>query len=511
MTEKRQSKKDNDMKLKIREKANHCTLHKAKTVTHFCISHDSVFCDVCLKTAHNKCDSVLPINCASVGVKTGTAHEDLILRMKSLSDVLIQRKKTYKENTLVISEQRATILMAIKQARTYIDNYLDELENSIRNNLNETYKMCRNTSAKSLESTDLNVRYINTGQELIEDMKQTGSEVDFFQILKLLHAVTVQIEMEVSKPCLTNMIEFELNKTLTNIKGVIGTFGNISVTKKEGQIPILQKFKQEQKPMNSDLPSVICIHSFYTSDIDDDDWCATIKTACFLPNENLLMSKKNEPSLFLCNIDGSGTKNIKLEYRHWDIAFVENQKAIVTLADKGFQILDLSTLTLSSIMMPNGKSCYNVTCRNGEIWVYSGDHELLNIDVNGNVICQLKTKNDPRYICLGGDGSIYYTTGYTDRSVCRIATDGMESTFFCHTDISLPRGIAIDSKGRFYVAAGESGNIVRISTDGQSHDIILRMSEDENIFLTDLLFDIDRNRLLVLTEDGDEVNIYQLR
>ncbi|CAC5361336.1 unnamed protein product [Mytilus coruscus] len=188
---------------------------------------------------------------------------------------------------------------------------------------------------------------------------------------------------------------------------------------------------------------------------------------------------------------------------------IDNKQAIVILANKGFQILDLTTLTLGRRIKPGGKRCYAVTCSNNQIWTSNGGTTISQIDISGNILHSITTKNEIQNFCIDNDRNIYYTSRGIENNVYRITLDGQDSIFCSHSDLIYSRGIDVDSKGNVYVGGMLSHNIHRISSDGKNHQIIL--TKNDGIKCPwGFCYNRETKQFLVANDHTESVAIYSL-
>lgn len=139
-----------------------------------------------------------------------------------------------------------------------------------------------------------------------------------------------------------------------------------------------------------------------------------------------------------------------------------------------------------------------MTRRDGQIWKNTGDDTLMQIDIRGNVIREVKIASN---LCC-----INYTD-LTHRGVYSVTRDGQKTTFYRHSDLLTPRGIAVDAIGNVYVADMSSDNIHRISSDGKKHAMILQ-KEDGIRKPCGLCLNKDTNQLLVRDNYGRRFDVY---
>lgn len=246
-------------------------------------------------------------------------------------------------------------------------------------------------------------------------------------------------------------------------------------------------------------------YSFLTSVLGSD---VKISNGCFVSGKRLLLSYYNSPCIYVCGYDGSVVHMITLEHNPWDVAMIDNERAIVTLNYKGFQILDLTTLTLGRCIQLEESVYYAVTCSNNQMWTSSGGFTINQIDTSDNILRSIETKNKIKDFCIDKDSNTYYTT-ISNNNVYRKTPDEQESIFYRHSNLRRPWNVVVDEDCNVYVSGLDSNNIHRISSDGNFHRIIL--TEKVGIKAPwGLCYNWETKQLLVTNDNRNSVAIFNL-
>ncbi|XP_063400101.1 uncharacterized protein LOC134684723 [Mytilus trossulus] len=403
--------------------------------------------------------------------------------------------------------QRDKFLQQISTTRQQINNHLDQIEKETIDELNKQFKKIKHKMDEAKHKTQKGLEAVATWIDELSSIETISNEVLLFQTIKFMNNKTHIEETNINELNKQHKIEFDPFDT-NDLPVVLKSIGKISLTENQMHIPALQhNSKQIQEPVKSMEGEIQRSYSFLTSVLGSK---VKISKGCFVSGKRLLLSHYNSKHISVCGYDGNGVHMITLEHELRDVAMVDDNQAIVTLSDKGFQILDLTTLTLGRCIKPGGKGCCAVSCNNDQIWTFNGGLTISQIDISGNILRYITTKNRVHNLCIDNNGNIYYTTGNgADNNVYRITPDGQESLFFSHSDLIFPWVIDVDHKGHVYVGGMGSQNIHRISSDGKDHQIILTKDDGIN-GAWDVCYNRETKQLLVVNDYKESLAMYTL-
>ncbi|XP_052064426.1 uncharacterized protein LOC127704427 isoform X1 [Mytilus californianus] len=486
-----------------------CDVHTDQRTVLFCTQHDKVICDLCLSDTHKNCESIISIDRAAKGVKSGTALADLKSRIEHLNEMLPKLLKCQTKDEKEFDRQRDKFLQQISSTRQQINNHLDQIEKETIEELNKQYKTTKHTMDEAKHKTQKGLEAVATWINELSSIETISNEVLLFQTIKVMDNKTHIEETNICELNKQHKIEFDPFDT-NDLPMLLRSMGDISLTENQMHIPALQyNLQQIQEPVKSmeeEEGKIQRSNSFLTSVLGS---YVKIENGCFVSGKRLLLSRYNTSHIYACGYDGNDVQRIHLIHNPWRVAMIDDKRAIVTLQSKGFQILDLTTLTLGRCIKP-GKGCYAVTCSNGQIWTSDDGTTINQIDTSGNILRSITTKNEIRDFCIDNDSNIYYTPAvYDGNNVYRITPDGQESIFCSHSDLIYSLGIDVDHKGNVYVGGASSDNIHRISSDGKDHQIILAKNDGIKV-PWGLCYNRDTKQLLVANDNKTSVAIYNL-
>jgi sugar lactone lactonase YvrE len=224
-------------------------------------------------------------------------------------------------------------------------------------------------------------------------------------------------------------------------------------------------------------------------------------------DDNLILADKS--FLRMCSKDGKSVKECELGGRAWDISYHKKSgRIVVALQKNGIQFVD-NLVAHTKISVQNINCCYGVTWVDDNVYVggyaSNGKGRIHILDSNGQYIRSvsgISSINTVWYI-HHRENNIYYT----DLSKVYCTKKDRSNVFtFSSPDLKGANGIDTDRQGNVYVVGRVSNNIIRLSSDGQNSDIIMKEDGISNPRI--LCFSRDFKKLFVSNENGKRVVVY---
>ncbi|XP_063411341.1 uncharacterized protein LOC134694267 [Mytilus trossulus] len=486
--------------------SKNCDSHPDQKIALYCCQHDKVVCVSCVSISHQNCKSIISIEKAARGVKDGTAISDLERRISNLCQVT-ENRRSQSEKTLVdLEKSRTKIKTRVSEIKQKVIAHLDTLEAEIHKDIDSKYKNCTESVSRNKNSIQSNADSLCTWKRDLNSLKQHTSEVHLFQVVKFLDAKAYQKELEIREiqTATVPILKYHPSEFESKMKKLVQDLGTITVENVQVQMPVLD-IDQQGQFLNRDKRKLSLAQSFPTTKLGTG---VSIFRGCFISGYRLLLCHYNEKRLIVCRLDASNFTVIEMDYSPHNISLYDKTHVVVSVVDKGIQIIDLTSLKPGRTIKVEG-NCYGITSVNEKIWVKNKPYTLTIVDINGKVFKVIKTTFNPNDICANQDGDVYCTDNQSNK-VYEVTSDGKEREIYSSPDLDGSYGVAVDDRGDVYVAGYTSNNIHRISNDGQTHDIVL--SADDGIYRPfGLSYNNETKELLVFNDYGDSINIYRIQ
>ncbi|XP_063408940.1 uncharacterized protein LOC134692418 [Mytilus trossulus] len=525
----------------------YCDIHPTEEIVKFCRNHDQVLCETCIKVSHEKCDAaIMPIHEAAEGVKQSTACEDLVRRIDNILSVTFKIKESCINTGKSIKEQKELIDNEIEKIKKSCTDLLDHLERTVKNELNKKYEKGRNL----LEQKEVKITEISNSMNVLKDEllteKQNSTDSELFQAVKGFDCFTNEQESRV-RDIYENSTDinltFEKSNVIDDSKRILQSFGKIIYNEKKRKNNVkLEKFAQSQiakrysrvskssrkqnhgtqrnqevkKEKTEFLANVNCTYMCYfkTTHIEDQ---TEVQNCCFinLPRTQalsrkqacLLLSCYIDKCLYICKRDGFLLDRILLEYKPTGVTALNEDSALVMLGYEGIQIIDLSTLLLSTRVKFAGVG-KKITSSNENVWI-DQNFGISKIDIaNGKTMKEIPLEFSIEEMCLSPSGEIYLSE-CLGHNIYRVTSQGDVLLFYEHPDLKHAVGITVDNNYDVYVAGKMSHNIHKISNSGLSSRIILS-GKDGISQPTGLSYNKQTNELMIINEGNTSIIIYEI-
>ncbi|CAC5367114.1 PML [Mytilus coruscus] len=119
-----------------------------------CKSHDKIYCKLCAPSIHKSCSDVQSIANAATGCqhRTSVLITDLELRLGNLKTNYLQLIEEQELNLTDLNFQKYQIKAQVCDFRKDMNEYLNELEDKIGNQLDRYYEQCRAQISKNIQA-----------------------------------------------------------------------------------------------------------------------------------------------------------------------------------------------------------------------------------------------------------------------------------------------------------------------------------------------------------------------
>jgi len=207
---------------------------------------------------------------------------------------------------------------------------------------------------------------------------------------------------------------------------------------------------------------------------------------------------------------GKCMKTIDVRYPPWDIVIIpRTHRAVMTFARGNIKIqfIDLQTFTQDNnlITIPNSANIFGISSTSDNIIV--GDQGMIHcLDIEGTYLrtITLSTRTDTRYLSIGHNNQIYYST---KSSVNCVSWDGTKVFSNKIPNEESHRNIAIDRNGNVYVAGYDTNTIQRLHSNGTVDCVVLNKGDKVKEPLS-ICFNKSCDKLYMANFNSGVVHVY---
>ncbi|XP_052085560.1 transcription intermediary factor 1-alpha-like isoform X2 [Mytilus californianus] len=466
-----------------------CKEHPDKTIEVYCQDHSKPCCTVCATVNHRKCEQVVTIDKAVIGIKESDKATNLMTKLTETSHTLeevLQNQKTNKEN---FKNGIETVLEEITKLRENLCKHLNELEEKLKKEANSNRK--EKIIKLDDETTDLSSlkNTVDNWKKIFEACISQGSEIQ----------------------CLVMMDEIlnNLPKTGEDISKLLREMKTISI-KFEHKDVISDIVSLGRLIFNEYRPSIpgMKIANYHTGKIRKvftiDDTMHAVSGIFF--NNDIILTHYCQYKIVYYDNKGQEQEQLDIPHILTDIAKVNDQTVAVSSHQQKIVVINVKPLTILKTLNISNPVWGISFCENEFVTTYDKTISWLNAE-NGTVVRSKQTQVNGRYVyCYQKNEYILWDSGH---SIKRESNQGNSFTY----NNSLLKGPFfqdVDSDGNIYIIGNESKNIHQLTSTGQlvriipltdidntitGHPWVIRFKPNSNRFI--LTFFTGSNQVLV--------------
>lgn len=480
----------------------------------FCVIHKCCVCINCMKDEHAKCDGVHTFKEYSRILKRGNSElkpavKDSLSAMDTLA-VLFKRHKT------LVSADREAILRDIGEVRDGINNQLDVLERSLKDQVsNVSGNEGRLLDTVIVRCESLN-EDLNQALQLLNTALHDGDDKRVISAALFCHVQiqqSVAVVKEISGIHSVPRLSINISPFLTSLLD-LDSFGETNFVREKTKLP---QSVRKILPLNS--RTVHEILRFNARTYLDCSVCG-ITSALYLPNNEVILVDFANKAVKLFTDYGHLIHQTELTYRPWDICSVGDDTFAVTIPYKQ-KIIFLKRapqpnvfIRLYGMEMDLKTCCYGITFYRGGLVVSCPTDKkttLFDVTKDGTkgqlkqfcklpLPCwQLVTNNVQREVIGTHDvdnGGLVRVSAFSKFS---------EESFGPHLAKSL-RGCDVDREGNVYLCGRQSKNIVQVSPSSGSRVLLTAV----NGLKEPSTIAVYEDKFLVADVASNEIGIYEM-
>ncbi|CAC5380639.1 unnamed protein product [Mytilus coruscus] len=443
----------------------HCSMHNDLYLL-FCQTHDRFLCLTCFDE-HTKCED--------------------IVRIKNLSD---------------LKKQRDSILREIIQIREKINSHLNQIENTLKTELDKLVDdQCNTNIGKTLEEIQNEKTKMEKFQQQMEDLYKYGSDLQTFFGLREIsskskttdhYLQTLGDNGRLDKLTISCTIDRKISEFIKEVNSL----GSSRVQKIPSKI-VIERSKDKQAQLVGVKKS--CINDIKLKLEQTFKLANYVTGCCFLPDGKLVLCDRSRNNYVqILNQYGELMFEISMSPNFaFDVTSIDDKNVAVSSDSsyhKQINIINIDTKQIRSI--PTGDKCHGITHNDGSLIVCVEGKGIQNVNTQSGksttiVPCDLKSLSR----IVSSDNKLYYTNSKDHSVTCCDMGGHIIWIFRDENVVRDPRGIAVDNTGNVYTVSQHT--LIVLSADGQLSRQLL--SKEDGLKETHTIaYDKIKNRLCVV-------------
>ena len=299
-------------------------------------------------------------------------------------------------------------------------------------------------------------------------------------------------------------LSFQADDQKLNLLNNVNRFGKIIIERKSSEA--YKQNQAQQRVVSIPVRSVNDVMLKLKQRIKSS--CSFIVGCCILFNGKKVFINYFPREVIILHKDGSRDYiiNIRSGNPYYVTCIDSNSMAVsVVGGDNQIRIIDLDKRSITKQI--NTKSnVHGITYNDGSLICCAQDRGLIRIDLKDNSITPAVRCSLPAWSCVTTNGNnIYYTNGTTHKVTCCDMSGKVQWEFYDENVLNVPRGITTDNNNNIFVVGAGSNNVVVISSDGQSHKVLI--SHRDGVKLPREMHCDRASNQLLLTNDGENTGV----
>lgn len=484
-----------------------CDDHDEKVDFH-CSDHEQLCCMKCTRTSHRDCNSVCSITEVVHDVKTSLGFTDL---ERSIDDLDQNIEEVCKETHSILASmeaEKSACYSKITEFRLSADKRLDILEQKLLDELEQIY-VKQKSKVKGVADTCLSQK--TEISETKQNMATARKHASDLQAFLLMHKLTHQVQEEdnrfqtflENKGLMTTTFTF---KPSSELSSSWSSMGNIYVNRK-GISSILKRHKEKQaqllatpKPRTPENKTIV---AKFNISFPPSQHKLCIRDCISLPHKDILLTDRNNNCLLLVSERGIYKDKIKLESEPFGLAYIDEDKVVVSTLNNAICIVDVKQKsTISTFELdrtPNGIQVHN----NTSLVVNMYEFGYYIVSLKGIVERQIPIGSEkvPYFTLI--DDKIYCAKWETSKVVCYDLFGNVQWEF-AHDQMKGPNGITCGENGELYVVCFKSNNLFMLNTEGKHGEEVM------NKLVTPINVCYDKHTQRLIIGSNGRVTVYSV-
>ena len=485
-----------------------CDNHDEK-VDFYCSNHQQLCCMKCTITSHRDCTSVCSITEVVLDVKTSPGFTDL---ERSIDDLDQNIEEVCKETHSILASmetEKSACYSKIKDFRLSADKRLDELEQKLLDELEQIYIKQK---SKVQGVTDTCLSKTTEISETKQNMTTARKHASDLQAFLLMHKLTHQVQEEENRfqsylgnqGLMTTTFTFKPSSELST--SCWSSMGSIYVNRK-GISSILKRHKDKQaqllttpKPRTTENKTVV---AKFNISFPPSPHKLCIRDCISLPNNDILLTDRNNNCLLLVSERGIYKDKIKLKSEPFGLAYIDGDKVAVTMLNNAICIVDVkqksTTSTFDLNRTPNGIQVHKK--KDLVVNMYEFGYYIVSLEGIVERKISIGSEKVPYFTLI--DDKIYCAKWETSKVLCYDLFGNVQWEF-AHDKMKGPNGITCGENGELYVVCFRSNNLFMLDTEGKHGEEVL------NKLVTPINVYYDKHTQRLIIGSNGRVTVYSV-
>ncbi|CAG2190550.1 unnamed protein product [Mytilus edulis] len=454
-----------------------CDKHK-QPLHLYCPNHLMPSCDVCISTSHSKCPGITSL--ASVVEKTKiekskvTVEKDINHFLSILDQLVTSKSKNIKtgENHCI------GVKKSINEIRKEINKHLDHLEEKLCQETDIIWNQERSKATDFISEIEGKRQNLKEVKEHLQTVTTNTSKLQSFlgvhKIEQQVHQCQRYIEdLEDDERTKEVDIKMKRNGEMENILSKLvslESLGEVIVDKTEINLNKETSLRRKAQAKSQEQSNINNMTMNIETKIKINIGKYKRDMICLIDGRVIVVEWEGKVNLL--NSDCKLQKQLPIPGEAWGVTQInEDTIAITYPRERAIKIFNMENETVTKVFQIE-KRCYSLSFSNNSLTVGLRKEEIRIIDLEGNTLKSIQVQSESNlYNLVYYDRRVIYSDS-SGKAVYCVDESGKQIWQYKH-DLTVPRGLCIDTYGNIFVADCDAHRIIVISKDGQDSKVLI--------------------------------------
>jgi hypothetical protein len=434
---------------------NYCSEHNGKIIEVYCVDHSRPCCALCGTFSHRKCENVISIDTAVVGIKQSTKAVDLSNELQQKSKHIDEMIENRKENIGVIDKKTGDILANIDEVKDAVIKHLNEVADKMKEKVTSSKKNTVITLSDEVTELSSIKCTVDNWKVILDTCVQHGSEQQCLVEMDRITRKNFDLDKEMKEAILqprNPLVTFETNKFLCEFQANVESFGDLTLDSYLNTNGILGKVNFVSGSIKILKTIEIDINKAGTRRING---IFVLNVLILTDSINRQVIKYNENYVYM--------SSLSLPKQVADITSMgQDVVAVASLSSDDIYLINIKTMTLTKTIKVS-TTLHGLQYVEGE-FIAVNNGTLTWLSAEGLQLRESKNHTNPWFVRSLDKNS--HICGDGIHAISHTKDERKQFTYSSPT-LSNPRGIDVDVEGNVYIVGYGSNNIHQITSEGK--------------------------------------------
>ncbi|XP_052800931.1 uncharacterized protein LOC128231781 [Mya arenaria] len=479
-----------------------------------CMKDNEIYCGICVKVHNYHCKEQVKFIPEIPPELRQKYCEDAVNQLNVMRDRYLKIKQENEELQVQLKASKKDFIRSVMKYKSHIIVVIDKMEKEALQEMDVLYKSEIAKLEGTMTKMEMEITNLNSYLKFLEGSETSVENSVVFEVQEAISRVQSDENIIRDHHKMVGKVQFHF-EPLKKLTDILADFNSLfSVSQTEVEIckfpmpcscdkPYANKYAEKEKEVSARLSG----WSF------DRERCCI--TGCeFMDNGKLLTCDNANKKIKLFNKKLKCISAQSLPSQPWDIAVIDDERAVVTIPDR--KQLQFLTVIHRKISLKHATSldqnCWGVSCDADSIFVTNYSPETSEVVVlNHDGVLQRRiygmTFHTPWFIDRFQD--MLYVSDWGTFNVQTMTRGGALTNSYRNSYLVGPLGVTHDPEGNIYVCGRDSNTVHQISPDGVLRQIILRERDGVKQPLN-ICHRPSDDRLVITSWMSDKMTVYKL-